>query len=375
MRWLTRDAGRRIDDEGGAVAIIVALLLTVLLGSAAFAVDMSSMHLQRRQHQVSADAGALAIAQDCARGECPADENARAAEYTAANEAGNGTPGNFGASASVAEYPASGTVRVTVSGENQPIFRQILQQGPTDIAASATAIWGSPSRLDSVLPITFSVCEYEYYAQAGLAPQPPYKPNPPNSYPPASLEVGLLMRTPQWETTGITCARGPAGQIAAGSFSWLTTASGSCKTSTAVDQWFDGDTGNAPQDTNNCRPAFETYRDSVVYLPIYSAIARNSDGSGGLPTGTNAWFYIDSYVAFYLTGYEIPSIGNNVRSIATNRKCSDIAPPSGPGGGAGTNPCISGFFTSGLIPASELPAGAIIPGDVSGSVIAVQLVE
>jgi hypothetical protein len=378
MRRMIRDIKHRTADEQGAVAVMVALLLVVLVGSTAFAVDMGTMHVQRRQHQNSADAGALAIAQDCARGQCPDDENARAEEYTASNESVNRTPGNFGASESSAVYPTAGTVRVTVTGENLPIFRRVINQGSTDIAADATAIWGRPRSLESVIPIMFSVCEYEHYAQpdadgnpTNLASPPPYTPDPPHSYPDSSLEVGLLMRTPQWETTGIECDRGPAGQIAPGGFSWLDTDS-ACRATTEINSWYKGGTGNAPGE-NSCKAKFSEYRGSVVYLPIYTGAARYSDGTGE-PTGSNAWYHIESYVAFYLTGYTIPSVGN-VRSISTNRQCRDIAPPTGPGGGVGDDPCISGYFTSGLIPASELPAGAIIPGDISGTVVAVQLVD
>ena len=57
-------------DERGAVAIIVALVMVVLLGFAAIAVDISAMWAEKRQLQNGADAGALAIAQDCAKGAC-----------------------------------------------------------------------------------------------------------------------------------------------------------------------------------------------------------------------------------------------------------------------------------------------------------------
>ena len=57
-------------DERGAVAIIVALLMVVLIGFAALAVDISAMWAEKRQLQNGADAGALAIAQECAKGAC-----------------------------------------------------------------------------------------------------------------------------------------------------------------------------------------------------------------------------------------------------------------------------------------------------------------
>lgn len=54
------------DRERGAVAVISALLLVVLLGCAAIAVDVGMLYSERAQLQNGADAGAIAIAQDCA---------------------------------------------------------------------------------------------------------------------------------------------------------------------------------------------------------------------------------------------------------------------------------------------------------------------
>jgi Flp pilus assembly protein TadG len=55
------------DGERGAVAILVALLLVVLLGVAALAVDIGLIAWTKTQLQTGADAAALAIAQNCAK--------------------------------------------------------------------------------------------------------------------------------------------------------------------------------------------------------------------------------------------------------------------------------------------------------------------
>ena len=60
MRVLLRRLDR--DDERGAVAIMTALLLVVLLVAAAFAVDAGNAYAQNRQLSVAADAAALAAA-------------------------------------------------------------------------------------------------------------------------------------------------------------------------------------------------------------------------------------------------------------------------------------------------------------------------
>ena len=57
----------------GAVAIMVALLAVVIFGIAAYVIDISALYQERRELQNGADAAALAIARDCAMGDCGDD--------------------------------------------------------------------------------------------------------------------------------------------------------------------------------------------------------------------------------------------------------------------------------------------------------------
>ena len=56
-------------------AVIVAISLTALIGMAAFAIDVGALYGERRQLQSGADAGALAVAEDCALGEAMHDRH------------------------------------------------------------------------------------------------------------------------------------------------------------------------------------------------------------------------------------------------------------------------------------------------------------
>lgn len=58
---------RRVNEEGGVVAVIVGILIVALLGFAALAIDVGRLYQERRELQNGADAGALAIAENCAR--------------------------------------------------------------------------------------------------------------------------------------------------------------------------------------------------------------------------------------------------------------------------------------------------------------------
>ena len=64
LRTLTSGLRRRIrrDGESGAVLVVVALVLVMLMGFAAFAVDVGNQFAHRRQAQNTADAAALAAA-------------------------------------------------------------------------------------------------------------------------------------------------------------------------------------------------------------------------------------------------------------------------------------------------------------------------
>jgi len=61
---------RRLRNDDGSIAIIVAIVMVVLLGMATLVVDVGRLYVERRQLQNGADAAALAVAVDCAHGSC-----------------------------------------------------------------------------------------------------------------------------------------------------------------------------------------------------------------------------------------------------------------------------------------------------------------
>src|SRR5689334_6511602 len=56
---------RRLRDESGAVTVIVALSMTVLLGMAALVIDIGAAEARKAQLQDAADAAAVGLAQRC----------------------------------------------------------------------------------------------------------------------------------------------------------------------------------------------------------------------------------------------------------------------------------------------------------------------
>jgi Flp pilus assembly protein TadG len=62
-----RRLGVSTDGERGGIAVIVAILMVVMLGFAALAIDVAKLYAERAQLQNGSDAAALMMAQKCAK--------------------------------------------------------------------------------------------------------------------------------------------------------------------------------------------------------------------------------------------------------------------------------------------------------------------
>lgn len=266
MQRLTSRLRRRMSDERGASAVIVALLMVPMLGFAAIAVDVGHLYAQRARLQVAADAAALAVAQDCARGNC-GDMQATASSLVDAN-----LPGSDAAPPVLSSSPLS----VTVTGDKptQDWFAPVLGIDSTKVSASATVAWGAPGAGTAVLPLTFSWCEWN--AQTG-----------------GGLPSGDTVRTIQFTKTSNTGCTGPSNLVVPGGFAYVTTDAGTCQASSAISQDMTSDPGNTPP--SSCSNAdFAGWLGQTVLLPLF-------DEAGS--SGNNAWYRVYGYAAFRLTGY------------------------------------------------------------------------
>jgi hypothetical protein len=155
MRYFCRHAARFGRDQGGAVAVTMALMAPVLIGLAALAVDISLYRFMHNKLQTAADAAALAAAQ---RLHSPADATDDAIDYASRN-----VPAAYGAVTTADDVafgwwepatrtfaPASGTgvnaVRVTAErsadhgNAPQRFLGRIFGPGAATISASAVAV-------------------------------------------------------------------------------------------------------------------------------------------------------------------------------------------------------------------------------------------
>jgi hypothetical protein len=174
-------SGVRRDDERdrGVVIVWVALMIIILVGIGALVIDVGRLYAERRELQNGADAAALAVAQDCASGDCDlgagiakdyADLNAKdgMSAIQAGTPCGNGPglpPCADGAPSELlgaTEWVRVGTSTLTSGGTEvsfllAPIISALT--GKT-VTAQAAAAWGSMGS-GAVTPLVFSKCEWE----------------------------------------------------------------------------------------------------------------------------------------------------------------------------------------------------------------------
>ena len=337
------------DEDNGAVLIWVALMMIVLLGVGAIVIDVGALYVEQRQLQNGADAASLAVAQDCAAGDCGGDGGSGIANQYADLNANDGasaidptTPCGEGSPllASCTEPAPSGAdgaagwVRVDTSTETSnggtevsfllaPFISALTGQ---TVHASAVAAWG-PASAATTLPFTFSECEFQelsdganfpagttiIYSKAGnqSGNQPPLFPDcEPRSSPGGTVEGG---------------------------FGWLNVSGGTCSVELTVGQTITGP--GQPGNANLLKkaPCSESLvQNQEVLLPLFNAVSG---------TGNNVVYTIAGFVGFIVTGYHL--------SGSTWPAGFSCPPPPGNSGGVGNLRCFQGQFTETVVSGTD----------------------
>ena len=178
---------QRDHHDQGAVLVMVALVMTVLLGVGALTVDLGALYAEKRELQNGSDAAALAVAQDCSLGTCAgtvaggsatatavkyADLNARDGTSTVDFVCGSAPGATPGLPACADPAPtnitgAAGWVRVRTSTRQSngsasvpfvlgPVMNSVTSK---TVHATTTVAWGSLGSFNAA-PLIFSLCEY-----------------------------------------------------------------------------------------------------------------------------------------------------------------------------------------------------------------------
>lgn len=283
MRRL-RGGSRPHRSEDGSVTIIVALLMVVLLGFAALAVDVGVLYSERAQLQNGADASAIAVAQKCARSLSDPDCSSTSPLATSfANQ--NALDGKSTVQGITVDTAARKvTVRTSARETGAPAdsvslyFARALGITSSQVGARASAVWGSARAGRTAFPLAFSICQVK-----------------------DSIGGALQLLQDHGKNKNPDCNFGPSGASVAGGFGWLVQDPGVCggTIDLATSKGGSDPGNNAP---GNCASTLQKWgdqitagRDVTVLLPIFNTTTG---------TGTGASYGMVAFAAYKVTGWK-----------------------------------------------------------------------
>lgn len=399
---------RLIGGERGAVATLVAVLVAggLVMGMLALSVDVGNAMYERRQIQNGADAAALALAQDCAKGTAGCSPNAQPDLQTlagrnaadqrtdvteiCANPAGIGGLGPCPGPATdyvrlpeclplpagfTGSYVEARTRTRTTGGQTilPKYFSQLLVGGGPDVtvAACARAGWGPLGSTRRTIPLVVGVCNWQEATKNGFAPSPPYTPGPsPSTAVPSSLVTYITTIFGQVNGSETTVLQSkiclpdisapPSGGYTPGGFGWVKTcadlgssAPPECDGADPCTAVFNA-TGTVDASTgaslpNECHSALQNYVGQEVDIPVITSVAGN---------GGNAIYTVTGLASFYLAGYKnIPSALPNPGDL--NAYKANVPSYSDMTCFPWKSSCLWGWFTSPLRPVGSLAPGGV----------------
>lgn len=398
MRWIARSAKTRARGERGAVAVVVAAVVSCMaLALLALSVDAANGWYERRQLQNGADAAAFALAQACAQNlpDCASQGAALGAgkPLAGANDnyandglqklrlcgSGDGTgaldqcpPASTDTSLSNCIWRANLTAHPYVEARtgtetkqaDPALLPRFFSNEALASQACARATWG-PAKPPSatVLGITISECDWKKQTGSGVSypagpsgAWPGYSDSDPNR-PWPTVENGVWTKG----NPVAGCDTSSPGGTAPGGFAWLTTGVTSCK-AVVENGWVTGEGGAA----GSCTAAdLQSQLGKVVFLPVFDCMAKIikdpiptaaedpgycSSGVGG-GGGTN--YHVSGYAAFYLSGWNLVNgqQGHQDNINPKTRSCELIS-------GHSNDLCLTGFFLKGLLSDAEMDDGS-----------------
>jgi Flp pilus assembly protein TadG len=274
--------------ERGAAGVMVAVMMLVLIGAGAMAVDVGQIYAERAQLQNAADAGALAGADLCSvSGGCTqANANTLAAGLADSNS-------NDGKSTvESVDLSVAGQVTVTTSTKDgttnagflTKMFASVLNSPPAKVGATATAKWLYPTKGVSILPLTFAPCEFK---DDGL----PHK---------------ILIQGGAQDCNGLN----PSNQIIPGGFAWLMPDGNTgCKVTATVGQW--SYTSSGASVPTGCLDLFNpalnpSLANSTVAIPVYKYTCAGMPAAQfGTCIGSNVQYFIEKWAGFDLQAWNL----------------------------------------------------------------------
>lgn len=297
MRTFARltEARKTPDSEKGAAGILVAVMMLVLIGVGAIAVDVGQIYAERAELQNAADAGALAGAQICSETAGCTQSDADAVAALLANQ--NSKDGVSGVRFVDLSVPFEVTVSAATvnlangSGFLSKLFANALSTPEIGVGATATAKWEFPTRGRSILPLTFAPCEF---IDDGL----PHK---------ILTQGGAAGAV---DCTGLN----PSNQTIPGGFAWLDPdGTTGCQVTAEVGQWSKTSAGAAMP--AGCDGVFNSdLVGQTVPIPVYKYTCKDMFSPC---TGSNVQYMIEKWAGFEVQGWNFPGNSYDPTNVFT----------------------------------------------------------
>jgi len=286
--------GCKTTNEHGAISVIVAIMLVVLLGSAAIAVDIGVVYSEHAQLQSGADAAAIGVAQKCARN--PADPQCTTSTLAATLANQNALDGSSNVRSIALDTTGRKVVVNTTAAEKGApadsvslFFADVLGIPTAKVGARSSAVWGSPSKGPTAFPLAFSICQVQNMVDQGLQ----------------------VLQNKDSKSANPGCTL-PSGGTVPGGFGWLAQDAGKCGASIDLSISKGGSdptntkTGNSAP--SNCEATLNGWaaditagRKAVVLLPVFDQVAG---------TGAGAVYHLTAFAAFNVVGWKFSGQDN-----------------------------------------------------------------
>lgn len=137
---------QQIHRESGQAIVLIVLVIFVVLGFAALAIDAGTVYSNRRAAQTAADAAALSAAYSLCEGDSPTDIAAAARQIASTNGYTDTTGTTGDVQVSVNNPPTTGTysgdstrVEVVIKVKSKPIFSGFVYNGPVETTVRAVS--------------------------------------------------------------------------------------------------------------------------------------------------------------------------------------------------------------------------------------------
>jgi hypothetical protein len=290
----TRGRLARLREERGGIAIMLALLMPLLFGAAAIAVDSAAVWSARQQVLSGADAAVLAVATDCARGSC-GDIKKTAEDAFWANDLA-AKLSNLGAGEGWIKVDGRKiSVTQKMPWKVNHFFAGALGHDTGQLSVSSYAQWAPLTKARSELPIAIGYCTYRSMA--------------------SSLTSKTVVALGVGQTSGGNCTT-PTGSSASSGIAF-TESDGACRTSTVWKGTYTRDSpvlqGPLPDGCSDASFSAMVGRDVVI--PVWDEQQAQN-------------YRVYGYAAFHVTGWD----GSGARKLTgyftyLARQVDDTTPP------------------------------------------------